>query len=73
MAGVEGLCSNARPGEFVVEEFHVAAGQAVSRSFIVIPLEVQDFMVTIYMFSSFGNDAVSKTLHVVVSLITEVK
>ena len=69
MAGVDGLCSNARPGEFVTETGFVEAGKAVSFSFIVIPLEVQDFIVTFYMFSSFGDDdAVRKVLHVVVSL-----
>ncbi len=67
MAGVDGLCSNARPGEFVVEEGVIEAKKAKSFTFVVIPLEVQDYIITIYMFSSFGNDAVGKTLHVVVS------
>ncbi|XP_072047457.1 complement C3-like [Amphiura filiformis] len=65
MVGVAGLCSNARPGEFIIKEGVIAAGQAKSFSFIVIPLDIQDYIVTIYMISTYGNDAVSKTLHVV--------
>ncbi|XP_072048199.1 complement C3-like [Amphiura filiformis] len=65
MQGVEGLCSKAKPGEFVTEEVMVAAGQAKSTSFFVIPLERQDYNITIDMLSSFGNDVVSKTLRVV--------
>ncbi|XP_072037016.1 alpha-2-macroglobulin-P-like [Amphiura filiformis] len=54
MVGVEGLCSNARRGEFVTEEGVVEAGQAKSFSFIVIPVEIQDYVITIYMFSAYG-------------------
>ncbi|XP_072051761.1 complement C3-like [Amphiura filiformis] len=65
MYGEEGLCSNARHGEFVSKNDIVAGGSAKSFTFIVIPLEVKNYTITIHMYSSFGTDAVRKTLYVV--------
>ena len=72
MTHVDGLCSNARPDEPESMDGIVEYNSAKAFTFIVIPLEVGDYTISIYMFSSPGNDAVQKVLHVVVSVMLHV-
>ena len=71
MPHVEGLCSNARPNDPITFDDNVPGGGAKSFTFIVVPLQTGKFPVSVYMFSTYADDAVEKILNVVVSeLIT---
>lgn len=68
--GVEGLCSEAEPGQKGTrKKIYVNGNSAATVAFQMIPLEAKEFSLKFSAMSSGGSDTVTKTLSVIVSCV----